>query len=297
MPVQRHTLREGFWPAADFASDACVRHYKGEGWIVLQGFYDVEREILPVHRELNGLIRLKLDQLGLSVTCPGDQQLIHVDDFLAICREDRQKAGEIYRATRHLTALQKLLVKEDSLALACRFMNTRLLNIIPYVPIRIDIRGEEKYLFDWHQDYPYIQGSMDGIVLWSSLFDLNEGEGGVRIIPRSHKAGLRPVILCDSLNERKNGAHTIAIDDAEAFEKEHSISIRLNAGDVLVFSTLLVHKSVPMERGNVRWTTQFRYTNFEHLDAVRRGWPGGMIEGNAFEKDHPDFVIPEHQTT
>src|SRR5215471_14709600 len=76
MPVQRHTLREGFWPAADFASDACVRHYKGEGWIVLQGFYDVEREILPVHRELNGLIRLKLDQLGLSATCPGDQQLI-----------------------------------------------------------------------------------------------------------------------------------------------------------------------------------------------------------------------------
>src|SRR5690349_18846535 len=78
--------------------------------------------------------------------------------FLAVCRADREKGGEIYRTCRHLLSLHRLLVRQDNIRLVSQFMGTDLVNVLPYTALRIDIRGEEKYLFEWHQDYPYTQG-------------------------------------------------------------------------------------------------------------------------------------------
>jgi hypothetical protein len=217
--------------------------------------------------------------------------MIRSKDYLAVCRVNRELGGEIYRASRHLCALHQLSAKAELLQLARTLMGTEFVNLIPYTAMRVDTRGEEQYLFPWHQDYPYTQGSMDGIVAWVPLFDLNEGDGGVQLIPGSHKLGLQRVELIDPDNARRNGAHTIRIENLERFDSAPSVIPRVRAGDVVVFSTLLVHRSVPMTRDGVRWTTQIRYANFSNPDAVKRGWPGGMIEGVHFERDHPEYVV------
>ncbi len=270
-------------------SPECLKHYQSQGWVLLKKFYNKTTDLQPIHYDVNRLLSLKLAEIDIHM--PLDQQAsISNDDFLVLCARNREKGGEIYRATRHFSSTHKLLVKEKNLQLAKLFMQTDAINVIPYVPLRIDIKGEEEYLFDWHQDYPYTQGSTDGIVIWAPLFDVENGEGGVKFKPGSHQLGILPVIVNDHHNSQKNGAHSIRLADLTSCDNQDAYTIDVAAGDALVFSTLLLHKSLPLNTSKIRWTTQLRYGNFYHPDSVQRGWPGGMIEGCWFEKDHPEFI-------
>lgn len=294
MPLDYYARKEGIYPIEQHFSEECLTHYQQEGWVLLKNFYDFNNDLLPIHCNVNQLITNKLAELGIPFL-KGDGGCISNQNFLAICEQNREKAGEIYRATRHLCATHKLLVKEQNLQLAQKLMQTESVNIIPYVPLRIDIKGEEKYLFEWHQDYPYTQGSTDGIVVWAPLFDVKDGEGGIKFIPGSHKKGILPVVVADKGNANGNGAQSIRLPDIELFEKQQAYTVDVKAGDALVFSTLLLHKSLPLRQTQIRWTTQLRYANFDESDAVARGWPGGMIEGNWFEKDHPEYIVEDNK--
>ena len=296
MPVNRYEGSEGVFEKKSFFGEKCASHYQDQGWVLLKGFYDYQKDILPIHQEVNELIRLKLSKLNLSPVDPPEQETIRQNDFLKICSANREEGGDIYRATRHLLSLHRLLIRDENIKLAQVLMKTEYVNVIPYIPIRIDIQGEEKYLFEWHQDYPYIQGSPDSVIFWAPLFGIEEGKGGVKLIPESHKQGVRKVKLLDPFNENKNGAHTIQLEGSENLDREDAWYMTMEAGDALVFSTLLVHKSIPMDTNGVRWTTQIRYANFSNEDAIQRGWPNGMIEGCRFEEKHGEFVVNQNSS-
>ncbi|WP_338516646.1 phytanoyl-CoA dioxygenase family protein [Alteromonas gracilis] len=290
MPLSHYQNLQGVYSKDSHFSESCLEHYLQEGWVLLKDFYNFEEDLLPIHKNVNQLIKLKSEELNLPFDIDVDDR-INNEVFLKICEKDRAKAGEIYRATRHLAATHKLLQKEENIRLAQFLMSTNNVNVIPYVPLRIDIKGEEKYLFDWHQDFPYTQGSTDGIVSWAPLFDVINGEGGIKLIPRSHHCGILPVKVADKKNANANGAHTIRLVELDSLEDEEAFTIDVNAGDVLVFSTLLLHKSIPLPTQKIRWTTQLRYANFDQKEAVMKGWPGGMIEGNWFEDIYPEYVV------
>lgn len=276
---------------ADIGSSAMRDAYDREGWIVLRGLFDPVSDYRTVHHYINHLINMKLESLGLT---PGlESDVVRTEDYLRVCRADRAKGGEIYRACRQLLPLHQMATSPPVIEMAKFLMKTDFINSNPFTAMRIDQVNEEKYLFDWHQDYPYTQGSQDGIVIWGSLFDLAEGDGGIKLIGASHREGLRTVHIVDPKNANKNGGRSIQLNDAQAYDECEAVRVNLKAGDVLVFSALLVHKSVPMEQGDVRWTFQIRHGNFSHPDAIARGWPGGSALGDAFEISHPEYVEAE----
>jgi ectoine hydroxylase-related dioxygenase (phytanoyl-CoA dioxygenase family) len=279
----------GIFQKSEALSDHCVTHYQKQGWVLIRDFFSVHEDLLPIHAYVNKLIDIKLEELGLKAE-ETNAKLIRNYDFLRIAKAKREKAGDIYRACRHLLPLHKLSLKKEVIDMASKYMDAQHINYLPYTAMRIDIPGENKYLFPWHQDYPYTQGSIDGIVIWLPLFDVALGHGNLRLIPESHRYGVRKVYLVDPTNKNKNGARTISIVGEEELDKEPYISAEVKAGDALVFSTLLLRRSTPSESKAVRWTIQLRYANFCNQDAVARGWPGGMIEGDGFEKFHPEFV-------
>lgn len=280
----------GVFAAKDRLSEACARHYSEHGWILLKGLFDRARDLTPIHRVINRLIGLKLQHLGLGKAPVEPEDTIQQAEFMRIAGRDRERAGEIYRACRHLLPLHVLSVRTELIELAAKLMGTRWINYIPYTAMRIDIPGEEKYLFPWHQDYPYTQGSVDGVIVWSSLFDVPLGGGHLRLIPGSHRRGVQKVRLVDPDNRNRNGARTIAIDGAERLDAEPFVECPVEAGDALVFHTLLLHRSTASNAKEARWTMQLRYANFDNADAVLRGWPGGMIEGAGFEANHPEYI-------
>ena len=288
MTLRTYSGDKGVFVRSDIGSTAMREAYEEQGWIVLRGLFDPAADYRGIHSYINFLIDQKLLALGLE---PGPAcATVRTGDYLRVCRADRSKGGEIYRACRQLLPLHQIATAPQVIDLAKFLMKTDFINSNPYTAMRIDQRGEEKYLFEWHQDYPYTQGSLDGIVIWGALFDTAEGDGGIKLINASHKEGLQKVELVDPDNKNKNGAHSIRIVGSERFDAREAVRVDLKAGDVLVFSTLLLHKSLPMERGDARWTFQIRHSSFSNPDAIARGWPGGAALGDAFENAHPEYV-------
>jgi Phytanoyl-CoA dioxygenase (PhyH) len=288
MPVTTLDGNRSCFSPSDIGSEALKQRYVSEGWCVIRGMYD-ENDLAPVHSYINHLIDLKLSDLGLS---PSDRRTtIRTEDYLRVCAADRAKGGEIYRACRNLLPLHRMAVGSKTEALASFLMGTNFINSNPLTAIRIDQKQEQKYLFDWHQDYPYSQGSVDGIVIWGGLFDTTEGYGGIKLLPRSHIDGIVPVEVVDPDNKQKNGAHSIRIPSADRFDELDAVRIDTRAGDIIAFSAVLLHKSIPMTKGDVRWTYQIRHANFSNADSIKRGWPGGSALGEPFDMAHPEFVV------
>lgn len=282
---------KGVFDSSNKETGSCLEHYYSEGWVLIKNFFDYEKEILPIHKDINNLIDLKRKSIGLR-GLDSAEKTINNESFLDLCSVNRGAAGQVYRACRHLPSTLSLLTGAKCTSYAKLLMKTDYLNLIPYVPIRADIKGEEKYLLNWHQDYPYIQGSTNSVVIWTPLFNQKLHEGGVLVVPGSHKAGIRNVRILDPQNKNnKNGGSSIEMAELSEFDKAETITSAVDVTDALVFDTLLVHKSLPLINEKIRWSLQMRFADFNHEDAIRRGWPNGMIENNWFEFDHPEFVV------
>jgi len=180
MSLINYDGRNGFFTKKDIGSAAMRAFYDREGWIALRGLFDPATEYKAVHAYINHLIDLKLAELGVDSKTASPT--VRTEDYLRICQIDRSKGGEIYRACRHLLPLHQMATSPAVIDLAKFLMKTEFINSNPYTAMRIDQKKEQKYLFEWHQDYPYTQGSQDGIVIWGSLFDSKEGDGGIKLL-------------------------------------------------------------------------------------------------------------------
>ena len=103
-----------------------------------------------------------------------------------------------------------------------------------------------------HQDHIFIQGTKTVYTCWMPLGDCPRELGGLSVLRGSHKMGVFPVRAA----EGAGGRHVIFDEDTpqEWFETDFQI------GDVLVFHSLTVHKSIPNRTKNqIRLSTDFRY--------------------------------------
>lgn len=103
-----------------------------------------------------------------------------------------------------------------------------------------------------HQDHIFIQGSKTVYTCWMPLGDCPRELGGLSVLRGSHKLGILPVREA----EGAGGRHVIFEDgmEQEWFETDFRV------GDVLVFHSLTVHKSIPNRTANqIRLSTDYRY--------------------------------------
>ena len=156
--------------------------------------------------------------------------------------------------------------------------------------MRIDLPNEDKYLFDWHQDYPYVLDLLDGIVFWVPLQDVDRENGWLSLALGSHQLGLLNMVVSDPDNRANNRTKSMRIADSSIADRYTIVQLPLKFGDALVFNTLLLHASSPNRSARARCTLQFRYGNFLHPVAIDRGWPKAMRDGAVFHTLHPDHV-------
>ena len=89
----------------------------------------------------------------------------------------------------------------------------------------------------WHQDNGYTRGNMPAyLTCWLALDASSSRNGGLEVLPGSHTWG--------SLPHTMEGAH--AVLDESALPQRDGVALDAEAGDLLVFSSLLVHQT----RGN-----------------------------------------------
>ncbi len=276
----RVDLRQGGSAALQAASQL----YKTWGCFVATAWLD--EELQEVRTELARLIALALAQAGLPLPAQPDR----FDAGLAALEASAPAAvSAIFAAARRLASVHQLSVHPQLLALSRHLMGTDLVMASPYKPVRMDSQARESRLLPWHQDYPYAQDSLDGLVYWIPLQPVDNHNGCVVVAPGSHHSGVYPVKVTRYPIE-KRGHRDLALADPAVAEAFPHLSVPINQGDVLVFSSLLLHRSQPNASPHVRWTVQIRHGNFAHPVSVEKGWPRGHYESHWFDESHPEHV-------
>lgn len=211
------------------------------------------------------------------------------DDFVGLNQCSREHGGVIYRAGRRLFG-NNIIATHPRLVGVSRSLLGDLLMLSEDRSIRIDHPNEDKYLFPWHQDYPFNMDSDDALVFWIPLHDVNEQNGALCLAIGSHRQGIFPVRVVDSGNQNQNRAKAIELADEAVLEKFEKITVPVQVGDALLFSAMLLHRSTANVSSRARWTLQVRVGNYRDAGAIARGWPAAMAS-NPFEQVHPEAVV------
>lgn len=103
----------------------------------------------------------------------------------------------------------------------------------------------------WHQDNGYQPGRMPAyLTCWLALDDSSLENGGLQVIPGSHRGG--------SLTHEMRGVH--AVIDEKRIALDAAIPLDAKAGELVIFSSLLVHQTVGNEtadRQRRAWVIQY----------------------------------------
>ena len=127
-----------------------------------------------------------------------------------------------------------------------------------------------------------MQGSLDSMVIWLPLVPIDQALGALEVIFGTHLKGL----ICDQVEDGFGRVDNLV--GLGGFEP-----IECGPGDILVFSSFLVHQSGTNVKDEVRWSCHFRYNNLDERSFIARGFPHPYIYRPQDELLHEGFPSPE----
>ena len=128
-----------------------------------------------------------------------------------------------------------------------------------------------------HQDWASMQGSINSIVVWIPLIDINQDLGSIALVPGSHKEGLIS-------NQKINNFGMV-----DKYIDSDFISYDVEPGDILLFNSFLVHKSGNNITNSIRWSCHMRYNDLDDSSFIERGYPHAYIYKPIEEYLTPNF--------
>jgi len=130
-------------------------------------------------------------------------------------------------------------------------------------------------VFRWHQDNGYNGLLTEHYQLWVALTETRNQNGALWLAPGSHKRGLLP--------HRKAGKAQIEVES----EVGETLCVDANIGDMIVFSSLMLHRTGPNEGDSKRVAYVAEYMPYKDYDFGLRGPYFMAAEGGV---SNPHFV-------
>jgi phytanoyl-CoA hydroxylase len=263
------------------------QQYKEQGYLLIRNFFD-PAELDTVRREAKQIFLIQLKENNL-IDCFDITEEEFEAALYALFEKDFQQIIYCGKQAQHLISLHQLSLDEKILTVLKELgLEFPVINVRPTIFFNSPRLGKRDV--DWkkpaHQDWRTTQGSLDSLIVWAPLIDIDRSLGALEIVPESHKLGLLDY-------EFKNDYHVLA--DA-AVENLRFISVEVAKGDALFFSTLLIHRSGNNTSGSVRWSCHFRYNNLLEPTFVARGFPHSYIYKPQDELITPGFPSAEDAT-
>ena len=123
---------------------------------------------------------------------------------------------------------------------------------------------------DAHQDWPSVQGSLDGLGVWVPLCDVDDNAFPLELVPGSHRRGLIA----------PQGNKTDVIWVVDTYEDSDYKPVFVEQGDVVFFNSFTAHRSGQKGRRNfVRLACSSRFDNGAEASFVQRGYPTAYTRG------------------
>lgn len=269
-----------------------VEEFLEQGLLVVRGFYDAERDVLPIQRGIHEILGLTLARAGLRVDRPPFSPETFDAGYQELIAHDRRLGGDVYDAVKQIPAFVRLVgdARNEQVFAQLRPGSAPAIAGGGY-GIRIDNPREDRYRASWHQEYPAQLRSPNGVVYWSPLVRVTEALGPVQFCPGSHKGGIIPVLTRDPDDATKSGAYALRLsNEAQHLEDYPRVAPLTSPGDLVLVDFLTLHASGANVASRSRWSMQFRWFDFRDPIGARHGWKGSFAAGVDFATIHPELV-------
>lgn len=255
-------------------------HFLKEGFVIVRGLLD-PAELEAINGEMGELFALQLRRLGLPIDRGTSREAFQANAarLLAV---DVETYISTARLTQMIPAAHRLLASEPILALVRALgvsfpvVSTRLSNHIMSEALKIP-GGYHKS--PPHQDWRSMQGSLDSVVLWVPTTPVTERSHPLEVVPRSHLLGLL---------DTAEHIMTPMVADPRITDDLYR-PLPMQPGDVVAFSSFLVHRTGETGDGLVRIAFSARYNNAEEPTYVAHGYPTPYKYSYRTDLMVPDF--------
>lgn len=239
--------------------------YKKTGYQIVRGLFN-ESEIDQVRIEAQAIFKKQMNQLGID-TPDSDSEEDFNKKLFQLFSDRPDLIISSGKHIQHLISLHRISL-DERLTNILKQLGISFPNICTRPVLFFNAQKLAKKQVYWktdpHQDWRSMQGSLNSIVAWVALCDVNISLGALEVIPGSHLDGLQTKEMVDSFG---------IIPEAQ-LDMNKFVPVEVKKGDVLFFSSLLIHQS-----GNnstdfgIRWSCHFRYNDMDETDFINRGYP------------------------
>lgn len=237
--------------------------YKKEGFLLHRGLLD-PAELGEIREQAQAVFLTQMRRLDLVPAGELSQRAFE-DGMEALFRADLGVFSNCGKQAQHLISLHRLSLDQRLITplreLGLEFPNISTRPVLYFNAERL-AKTQVYWKLDPHQDWRSMQGSLDAVVVWVPLVDIDRRLGALEVIPGSHTWGLLDADLRDGYG------HLGESPDEASF-----LPVEVQLGDVLFFSSLLVHRSGTNVTESIRWSCHFRYNNLDEPTFVERGFP------------------------
>lgn len=266
--------------------DSLLAQYQRDGFVHFKGFFD-PNEVEQVREDAKQVfINQMHHQSILSERTPNEAQFeAAMTEFF---RRDLPGFINCGKTCQHLISLhrlslsEKLILQLNALGLQTPVICTRP---VIYFNSQHLSQSEVYYRTPPHQDWRSMQGSLNAMVVWVPLVDVNESLGALEIVPGSHLWGLLP-------SEQDEWYRRVAEADRFTYQ-----SVEVAAGDALFFSAFLLHRSGNNITDSIRWSCHFRYNDVSEETFIARRYAHPYIYKAQQELITENFPTPEQLQT
>jgi len=252
--------------------------FKRDGFVLLRQFFHKE-EVEAVRADAKRIFTAQMHVRGCLGSGDVTEQEFEAGmfEFFKLHTQEFINCG---KQAQHLVSLHRLSldarIEEKLKQLGLGFSNVSTRPVLYFNSRRL--AKEEVY---WrvfpHQDWRSMQGSLDSVVVWLPLADINVQLGALEVVPGSHRLGLLTTEVVNSFGK------------VEQFHDQEFVPVATQQGDALFFSSFLVHRSGVNSTDSIRWSCHFRYNNLEEPTFIERGYPHPYIYKPQDELITPDF--------
>jgi phytanoyl-CoA hydroxylase len=245
--------------------------FRDEGYWLAKGFFD-PGEVQTIHDEAKAVFEAQMRRHGLLPAGEADEAAF-TRAMIRLFETDLAAFTNCGKQAQHLISLHRLSLDERIVAvlkaLGLAFPNVSTRPVLYFNHPKL-AKKEVYWRLALHQDWRSMQGSLDSMVVWLPLVDIDRSVGALEIIPGSHKRGLLEADLED-------GYGLISREEMAGIDESELVSIEVERGDALFFSTFLLHQSGTNVGERIRWSCHFRYNNLAEASFVERGFPHPYI--------------------
>ena len=246
------------------AINADRARFLAEGYVVVKGAIDTA--ILDsINREIAELFAIQLRRLGQPVDA-GVSREAFKNNAVRLLRADVPAYISTARLTQNLPSVHRLLICDTVIKLS-RDLGVEL----PVISTRPSIHfmtGDLKIPNGYHrspahQDWRSMQGSLDSLVFWIPTTPVKKNSNPMEFVPRSHLLGLLDTV---------EHIQTPTVSDPRTTDDKF-IPIPVEPGDIIFFSSFMVHRTSEEDDGLVRIALSGRFNNAKEKTYVEHGYP------------------------